>query len=245
MAEFTRRGEFLAGVKDTFPLMLGAAPFGLIFGAIAVTGGLSPAAAMGMSLIVFAGSAQFIGVQLFAQGTPILVIVLTTFIVNVRHALYGASLAPYVKHLSQRWLLPLAFWLTDETYAIVIRRYQNDSESPYLHWYFLGSSVSMYINWQLWTLAGIIAGQQFEGLAQLGLDFALALTFIGIVVPLIINRPMLVCAVIAGVVGVVTYGLPNKLGLMVAAIAGIAAGMIAENWNLNRQDTQIKAEASE
>jgi 4-azaleucine resistance transporter AzlC len=225
----TRRGEFLAGIKDTIPLIIGAIPFGIIFGAVAVTGGLSPAGAMGLSLWVFAGSAQFIGAGLFSQGASIGVIVLTTFFVNLRHALYGASLAPYVKHLSHRWLLPLGFWLTDESYAVVIRHYQQHDESPYKHWYFFGSELFMYINWQTCTIIGIIAGQNFSSLVNLGLDFALVVTFIGIVIPLIVNRPMLICALVAGVTGVLANDMPNKLGLMVAALAGITAGMIAEN----------------
>ncbi|MBI5669567.1 MAG: AzlC family ABC transporter permease [Chloroflexi bacterium] len=226
--QYTRQGEFWTGVKDTFPLVLGATPFGIIFGAVAVTGGLSPAAAIGMSVLVFAGSSQFIGAGLFAQGVGIGVIIITTFVVNLRHALYGASLAPYVKRLSHRWLLPLGFWLTDETYAVVIRRYQQPDESPYKHWYHLGSSVFMYTNWQFWTIVGVVAGQQFTGLAKLGLDFALVVTFIGIVVPLLVTRPMLACTVVAAVVAVLANGLPNKLGLMVAALAGIAAGMLVE-----------------
>ena len=112
----SRRSEFIAGWRDTFPLVLGATPFGLIFGAQAVAVGLSPAAALGMSLFVFAGSAQFIGVLLVGQHTSLVIIVLTTFVVNLRHALYSITLAPSLKHLPQRWLLPLGFLLTDETY---------------------------------------------------------------------------------------------------------------------------------
>src|SRR5512145_399977 len=148
----TRRSEFIAGVKDTFPLVLGAIPFGIIFGAVAVTGGMSPAATIGMSVFVFAGSSQFVGAGLFGQGVGAGVIILTTFVLNLRHALYGASLAPYARNLSQRWLLPLGFWLTDETYAVVIRRYQQNDTSPYKHWYILGSSVFMYTNWQVCTI---------------------------------------------------------------------------------------------
>src|SRR5690606_11781090 len=140
----------------------------------------------------------------------------------------GASLAPYVKHLSQRWLLPLGFWLTDESYAVVIRHYQQDSPSPFKHWYFLGSTLFMYINWQVWTVVGLLAGQRIQGLANLGLEFALAVTFIGIVVPLIISWPLLLCALTAGVVAVLAAGLPNQLGLIVAALSAIAVGMIAE-----------------
>lgn len=231
---YTRRGEFRAGAQDTLPLIVGAIPFGIIFGAVAVTNGLSPLAALGMSLFVYAGSAQFIAAGLIAQGAGAAIIILTTFVVNLRHALYGASLAPYARHLSQRWLLPLGFWLTDESYAVVIRRYQHAGESPYGHWYFLGSTVAMYTNWQICTVIGIVAGQELEGLAGLGLDFAMVVTFTGIIMPLIINRPMLVCALTAGVVGVLTAGVPHKLGLIITAVVAIAAGMLAESLG-NRQ----------
>lgn len=231
----TRRSEFLSGAKDTFPLIIGAIPFGIIYGAAAVTGGLSPLATLGMSLFVYAGSAQFIAAGLVAQGAAFGIIVVTTFIVNLRHVLYSASLAPYMQHLAQRWLLPLGFWLTDETYAVVIRRYPQDDASPYKHWYHFGSSLAMYVNWQLCTLIGIVAGQQLEGLADLGLDVAMVVTFIGIVVPLVATRPMLVCAVTAGIVSLLTNAMPNKLGLMVTAVVAIAAGLLAESLQPHEQ----------
>lgn len=224
-----RRMEFISGIRDTIPMMIGAAPFGLIFGALGVTGGLSPLAVIGFSSIVFAGSSQFIAAGLVVQGVGVSFIILTTFIVNLRHALYGASLGPYVRDLSHKWLLPLGFWLTDETYAIVIRRYADEEDtSLYKHWYQLGSSVAMYINWQIWTILGLIAGTQLQGIENLGLDFAMVVTFIGIVVPLVITRPMVICALVSGVVSILAYDLPNKSGLMVASFAGIAAGILIE-----------------
>lgn len=226
--DFTRRGEFLAGMRATIPLVIGAIPFGLIFGASAVTSGISPLAAIGMSLFVFAGSAQFIGAQLFAQGVGIGIIILTTFIINLRHALYSATLAPHVKHLSQRWLLPLGFWLTDETFVVVIARYNRDDASPYKQWYYLGSAVFMYVNWQLCTLIGVIAGQSIKDIGKWGLDFALIVTFIGMLIPLIKTRPVLLSAVVGGISAVLFNGMPNKMGLIVAALAGVAAGVIAE-----------------
>jgi predicted branched-subunit amino acid permease len=140
-----------------------------------------------------------------------------------------------MKALSQKWLLPLGFWLTDETYAVVIRRYPQTDNSPYKHWYHLGSAVFMYVNWNICTVIGMIAGQQLEGLADLGLDFALVVTFIAIVVPLVASRPMIVCVLVAAATSVLTYPVPNKLGLMIAALLGILAGMIAEAISNNRQ----------
>ena len=147
----SRIAALLGGMIDTIPMMIGAAPFGIIFGALAVSGerALTPAATIGMSLFVFAGSAQFIALGLFSQGIALPFIVFTTFVVNLRHALYAASLAPYLRHLGQKWLALLGFWLTDETYAVVIRRYQSEddpkSQIARRHWYYLGSAISFYL----------------------------------------------------------------------------------------------------
>ncbi|MBA3869413.1 MAG: AzlC family ABC transporter permease [Anaerolineae bacterium] len=224
----TRRSEFLAGMRDTVPLEIGSIPFGIIFGALAVNSGLSPAAAMGFSIFVYAGSAQFIGSNLVAQGVGIPLIVFTTFIINVRHALYGATLAPHMKHLSQRWLLPLGFWLTDETFAMVVIRYNKPDSSPFKHWYHLGSSITMYINWNFWTFIGIVAGQRIPDLSQYGLAFAMDVTFIGMIMPQLKNRPMVLAALVAGFSAVALNNVPNKLGLIIAVFIGIAVGLITE-----------------
>ncbi|MDE2120578.1 MAG: AzlC family ABC transporter permease, partial [Betaproteobacteria bacterium] len=105
-------GELLRGMVDTVPLLLGAAPFGLIFGALAAPDGLPAPGALAMSALVFAGSAQFIALTLLAAQAGPLVIVLTTLVVNLRHALYAATLLPMVARLRLRWRMLLAFWLT-------------------------------------------------------------------------------------------------------------------------------------
>jgi len=210
-------------------MLVGALPFGIIFGTLAVSSGLSAGATLAMSALVFAGAAQFIAVGLIASGAGLLVILLTTLIVNLRHLLYSASLLPYVRHLSQRWRVPLAFWLTDESYAVAHRHYLDPNAAPeYKHWYFLGSCIAMYSNWFACTLVGVVLGSTLPGMADWGLDFAMVATFIGIVVPLLRTRPMLVAALVAAAVAVVAHGLPYKLGLMLAALAGVSAGIVAE-----------------
>jgi len=209
-------------------MMLGAAPFGLIFGTLAAPSGLSSGGALGMSLIVFAGSSQFIALSLLAGKASLVVIMLTTFVVNLRHALYSASLLPHVAGLSQGWRAMLAFWLTDETYAVVQLRYGADDASPNKHWFQLGSSLAMYTNWFAWTVVGVLLGQTMPQLQQLGLEFAMAATFTGIVVPLLRNRPMVAAALVAAGVALLGRDLPYKLGLMLAAFAEVAAGMALE-----------------
>lgn len=228
MAVTSRRSEFWAGARATIPLIVGAIPFGIIFGAAAVTGGLTPAATAAMSAIVFAGSSQFAAAGLVAGGAGVLIIVFTTFVINLRHAFYGATLAPAMHHLPQRWLLPLGFLLTDETFLVVSARYRQPDASPYKHWYFLGSAVFMYVNWQLCTLIGIVAGQSIPDPARWGLDFALPVTFIGMLVPSLRSRPVVACVLAAGASALLFRALPHQLGLIVASLLGIAAGVVAD-----------------
>lgn len=220
--------EFVRGMRDTVPMIVGAIPFGILFGALSITAGLSVWAALAMSLLVFAGSAQFIAVTLVASGTPAGVIVLTTFVVNLRHALYAASLGSYLRGLPMRWLLPLAHWMTDETYAVVVQRFERSTEAGHRHWYFAGSGAFMYANWQLCTVIGIFAGQRLTDLREWGLEFAMVVTFIGIVVPMLETRPMLLSAVAAALVALLAHELPGQVGLLLAAATGIGVGYFTE-----------------
>ncbi|MEO4047738.1 AzlC family ABC transporter permease [Pseudomonas sp. CAU 1711] len=224
----SRHHEFLQGARDMLPMLLGAIPFGIIFGSLAGAAGLSPWEAVGMSALVFAGSAQFIAISLLGGGATLAVLLLTTLVVNLRHALYSASLQPHVRHLPTRWRAPLAFWLTDEAFAVVQHRYAELDASPHKHWYFLGAALAMYLNWQLCTWVGLLFGQAVPNIGAWGLDFAMLATFIGIVVPMLRNRPQVAAALVAGGVALACHALPYKLGLMAAACAGIAVGVALE-----------------
>ena len=222
------RNEFFRGVRDTFPLLLGAFPFGLIYGTLAVSSGLSIKAALAMSAFVFAGSSQFIAVGLVAAGAPVSIIILTTFVVNLRHMLYSASLLPDLKKLNQRWRFILAFFLTDETFAVSALRYRNNDSSPYKHFYQLGSSLAMYFNWQFWCAAGLVVGSRIPDAQAWGLDVAMIVTFIGMTIPYIKNSPMVIAVLTSGAVSLMTWQFPYKLGLIVAAISGILAGILLD-----------------
>lgn len=224
----SRSTEFLRGVRDIVPMLIGAMPFGIIYGTLAAGAGLDAWQTLGMSLLVFAGSAQFIAITLLGGGAGVAVVLLTTLVVNLRHALYSATLQPFVRHLPRRWRLPLAFWLTDEAFAVVQHRYAEEDDSPLKHWYFLGAALAMYLSWVSYTLVGVVFGQAVPNLAAWGLDFAMLATFIGIVVPMLRNRPQVAAAVVAGAVAVACQGLPYKLGLMAAALAGIVVGVVLE-----------------
>ena len=218
--------NFWAGVRAEVPLLIGGFPFGMIYGALARDAGLPPAAAQMMSSIVFAGSAQFITAELVGDMTPGFVIVLTIAVVNLRHMLYSASLAPYLASLSTRWKVLLSYLLTDEAYAPTIIRFEEKGQTPYSHWFLLGAGLTLWTDWQLSTALGIWLGAAIPD--SWALDFALPLTFIAMVVPALKDRPAIAAALSAGVVALVAYPLPYQLGLIVAAFAGIAVGTLLE-----------------
>ena len=231
----TERSQFLAGIRAELPIVLGVLPFGLIYGVLAISAGLTPLLAIASSMIVFAGSAQFIGAQLIGAGAPALVIWATTFIVNLRHLLYSAALSPYTAHLPRRWQLLLGYLLTDEAYVVTALHYDRDhTPLENRHWFWLGAGITLWVSWQLSTLTGVIFGTQVP--ASWSLDFTLALTFIGMVVPLCKYRPNLAAALIAGAVGVLTNTWPYKLGLMTAAMSGITAGVLLERRLVTQED---------
>ncbi len=222
----TRSQEFWSGVRDESPILLGVVPFGLIFGALAISSGLSSAAAQAMSSVVFAGSAQFIAAQLFGADASGIVILMVVFVVNLRHALYSASVAPYVKSLRPGWKLFLAYLLTDEVYAVTISHYTRAGALHNRHWYFLGAGLTLWSSWQASTAVGIFIGAQIP--RDWPLEFVLPITFIALVVPALKDGASVAAAVIAGALGLAARGLPYKTGILAAALVGIIVGMIVE-----------------
>src|SRR5215212_2444394 len=218
--------NFWAGARAEIPLLIGVFPFGLIYGALALHAGLSTSAAQMMSSVVFAGSAQFITAQLVHEATPGFVIVLTIAVVNLRHMLYSASLAPYAAALSTRWKVLLSYLLTDEAYAPTIIHYEKEGLTPYAHWFWLGAGSVLWSVWQVSTALGIFLGAAIP--QSWSLDFALPLTFIAMVVPALKDRPAVAAALSGGIVALVAFSLPYKLGLILAALVGIVVGILLE-----------------
>ncbi len=218
---------FWAGVRAEFPLLIGVFPFGLIYGALALKSGLSAASAQMMSSIVFAGSSQFVAAQLIHEAAPGFVIVLTIAVVNLRHMLYSASAAEYIEHLPMKWKVFLAYFLTDECYAATIIHYEEDGVKPASHWFFLGAGLSLWTTWQASSALGIFLGTAIP--ESWPLDFALPLTFIAMVMPVLKDFPVIAAALSAGAVALLAFALPFKLGLILAAFVGILVGTILEN----------------
>jgi len=221
-----RSEELAAGIRAELPLLLGVIPFGMIYGALALGAALPMATSQSMSAVVFAGSAQFVIVQMVGAGVPAAMLVPTVLVVNLRHALYSASLAPYLGGLSSRWRLVLSYLLTDEAYAVAIVRFRQAGAAAHRHWFLLGAGLTLWAGWQASTLVGIVLGAGVP--AEWSLDFALPLTFIAMLAPLVQGRASVAAVVAAGTIAALGYELPLKLAIVVAAGGGVAAGVVVD-----------------
>lgn len=215
-----------AGVRAESPLLVGVFPFGMIYGALARDAGLSPLASQLMSSVVFGGASQFVAAKLIGEAAPGLVVVLTIAVVNLRHMLYSASVAEHVRALPMRWKVLLSYLLTDEAYAASIVHYESEGVRPESHWFFLGAGLALWTVWQVSTALGILMGAAIP--PSWRLEFALPLTFIAMVAPGLKDLPMVAAALSAGAAALLAYGLPYKLGLIAAALTGIAVGTLLE-----------------
>ncbi len=223
----SRRTELLSGIRAELPLLIGVVPFGIVYGVVAVQAGLSTGLVQAMSSLMFAGSAQLVTAVLLGQSVPLLLVITTAAILNLRHLFYSASLAPHLRRLPRPWKYLLAYLLTDEAYAVTVIHYSETGPlRPDRHWFFLGAGLTLWTSWQISTLIGIFF--QLSIPAVWSLDFALALTFIAMLVPVLKDRPNLFAALTSGLCAVAFVGLPYKLGLVLAVLAGILAGTFAE-----------------
>lgn len=217
---------FLTGSRDTLPLIIAAAPFGLVYGALAINQGLSETLVMAMSLFVFAGASQFVAINLLASATAFPVILVTVFIVNLRHMLYAASFMPQLAKVSVWLKIPMAFWLTDETFAVVTNRVTQVKNDNGFTAFYLGSAISMYSSWVFFSWLGMTLGQQIPDITNWGLDVAMVVAFVAIVVPLLKNYADWACALTAAVSAVLSYGWPHQTGLLFSSFMAIAVGVL-------------------
>ncbi len=219
-----RVDEFLAGCRDEAPLQLGVIPFGMLYGIGALAVGMPVWLAQLTSMLVFAGAAQLVIVQMLAAAAGALPIGLTAVLLNLRHMLYSASVAEHVRHLPRRWRVLLAYLLTDEAYAVAILRYARPAgPGPDLrHWYFLGCGLTLWGCWQLSTALGIAFGARIP--PEWDIDFAVPLTFIALLTLLVKERAGQAAALVAALAVLALAALPYRLGLVLAIVLGLLAG---------------------
>jgi 4-azaleucine resistance transporter AzlC len=219
------RADFLAGVRVALPITLGIIPFGMVAGVAAVDVGIPAVHAVAMSVFIFAGASQLAATELIGRNAPLAVVVLTVLVVNLRMMMYSASIAPYFERESARWKAALSYLLTDQAYAVSLLKFRND-ETTSKQWYFLGVALSLWVVWQAATVVGILLGASVpEGWH---LEFTIPLVFLAVLVPAVTDRATLVAAAVGGTTAVAANGLPFDLGLVVAAVVGIAAGYVTE-----------------
>jgi 4-azaleucine resistance transporter AzlC len=214
------------GIRDITPIVLGVAPFGVVAGIAAVNAGLDLPQAVGMSVIVFAGASQLAALELLGADAPLAVVVVTAVVINLRILMYSASIAPYFRDFAARWKAMSAYVLTDQAYAVAIANYRRDDSIDHRA-YYLGAAVTLWIAWQIATVAGVVLG---TGVPEAwGLDFAVPLVFLALLVPAMEDRTTSLAAVVSGTVAVIASDLPLNLGLLVGSTIGIVAGLSTES----------------
>ncbi|MBK7742592.1 MAG: AzlC family ABC transporter permease [Betaproteobacteria bacterium] len=219
------RPDFVAGIRDMTPPLIGIFPFGVVCGVAAQSVGLSAVEAVGMAMIVFSGAAQIVATQLIAAQAPVAVIVLTCFVVGLRFLMYSAAMAPHLKPLPARWRHVLAFVLTDQAFAAAIRRFRTAAQPGEGASYFLGTGAVLWAAWLASNLAGYFVGNVIP--AAWSLEFIVPLCFLALLVPALDDGPTRVAALAAAVAVVVLDPLPMRLSLVCAGVVGIVAGLAA------------------
>ena len=221
----TRRESLLAGSGSVLPILIGVVPFGLVYGVVAVGSGIGELPAILMSTVVFAGASQIAASKLWADGAPLLIVVATGLVINLRFLMYSASLSLNFHDQSalRRWAL--AYLLTDQAYAVSVIRFDDDPAIRKVAFY-VGAGVSLWVTWQLSCVVGVLIGLQVP--ASWGLEFSVPLMFLALLVPTLRNRTTVVVATVSGVAAVVFHHLPLHTGLMVASLLGLGVGTLLE-----------------
>ncbi len=214
-------------IIDIFPLALAVVPWGVLCGSLAINIGLTPLQAQLMSLLVFAGAAQLAALTILGAVGPLSSIYSSTFVISSRHLLYSAVFRDHVRKSSLGLRCSIAFFLTDEMFAVTCA-YMEKTKS-FSAVYALSSGITFYLIWNISTFAGIIAGQHIPNLEHLGLEFAIAATFIAIVMPTIKNRSTLIAIISSGLSAVFFSLFIKEYALIAATFIGMLFGYLTKD----------------
>jgi 4-azaleucine resistance transporter AzlC len=229
------KSSFWRGFRDGAPFVLVAVPFAMLFGVVSSDAGLSVLEALAFSVVVIAGSAQFTALQLMNDHAPTLVVLASALMVNLRMAMYSASITPHLGALPLWKRGLVAYFLIDQTYAVSMLDYEKHPDqglSSKLA-YFFGSCTPMVPLWYLFTAIGAWVGDAIP--ASIGLDFALPIAFISMIAPGLRTWAHRVAALVAVVAALCLAGLPYNLGLVLASVLGMAAGAEVERRQIGAQ----------
>lgn len=219
---------FYHGMIQTLPFLIVIVPFALLFGVVALEAGIDIAQVLGFSVLVLAGASQFTAVQLLSDHAPVWVVILSSLAVNLRMAMYSASLVPWLKGASGKQKAWIAYVLIDQTYALAIQHYERHPRLSLQQRlaYFLGAAVALCVPWVAVSWLGATLGQAIpEGIA---LDFAIPITFLAMIAPMLRTYAHMAACFVAIVAALALAWLPSGLGMMIAAVLGMATGAWAE-----------------
>ncbi|SMX45743.1 AzlC family ABC transporter permease [Actibacterium lipolyticum] len=229
------RSAFWLGVRHGAPFLFVVIPFAVLFGVVATEAGFNLAQVMGFSVLVIAGASQFAAIQLITENAPTAVILATALAVNLRMAMYSASLTPHLgaAPLWQRALM--AYFLVDQSYAVGVARFEKHPEMSRAQKtaYFFGVILPICPMWYLMTYAGAVMGQEIP--PEYALDFAVPITFLALIAPALRTLAHVAAALVSVAVALALAFLPYNGGLMIASIAAMMAGAQVELW-LKRQN---------
>jgi predicted branched-subunit amino acid permease len=215
-------------MRDVSPILLGIAPFGLIFGVTAAAADVNHLAAWASSFIVFAGASQLAIVGVMGTGGAAVAALLTAIVINSRHLMYSADLGRYTGDVPIGIRARMAYVLTDQAYLVTATRFTDPASSESIVGYYFGAALSLYITWQITTTSGFLLGNFIPETWKL--KFAIPMVFLALLVFSVKSKPGLLAAVVGGSVAVATVGLDYQLGLMCGAVSGIIAGLVSERW---------------
>lgn len=228
MTHTTVKSFFWKGFWDGAPFILVAGPFGMLFGVLATEAGLNLVETMTFTISVFAGAAQFTALQLMHEQAPTLIVLISALAVNLRVAMYSASLTPYLGD-APLWQRAFAAYLTvDQSYALSIIQFETEPAmtTPQRMAYFFGTNGIVAPMWVAATFFGALMGSRIP--ESWALDFALPIAFLAMIAPMLRTTAHLVAALVAILVALAAAGLPYNVGLIVGGIAGMMAGARAE-----------------
>lgn len=235
MTSTSRKSYYRQGVLAGLPFVLVIIPFSTLFGVLATEAGLSVFETMAFSVVVIAGAAQFTALQLMQENAPTAIVLLSALAVNLRMAMYSASLTPYLGS-APLWQRALCAYVTvDQSYVVGVAKFEDEPgmSVPERVRFFLGAVTPVVPLWYAFTLVGALLGAQVP--ESWALDFAIPITFLAMIAPMFRTLAHVVAAFVAVAVALPAAGVPYSLGLLIAGIAGMMAGAQTELWQERRE----------
>ena len=220
----SKKQLFTKGMVDVTPHMLSVIPFGIITGAIGIDLGFNPYLVYGMSVIIFGGASQIVFLQLLSGGASSLVAVTSVGVINSRHLLYGAVLSEYLEKLSLMKKLLISYIVVDQGFAESNKFFKHNKTEQYLHYHLIGTGCTLWVCWQVATLSGIILGSFVP--EELGLKFAIPLTFIAIIINELRKLDHLIVMIVSGLAATFFYNAPFKSYIVISPLIGLIAAYL-------------------